>query len=61
MNDVTEELEQCAAELRQRAWLLAEFHQALRSAGIPDMLAHDLVADYHRDELIPGYDPDDDE
>ena len=52
MSDPSAELEQCAAELRQRAWLLSEFWQALRDLHIPEPVAHDLLIDYRRDELL---------
>ena len=45
MNDPTPELEDAAAVLRQTAWLLAQFHDALRAAGLPDMLAREFVLD----------------
>lgn len=50
------DLEEAAAELRQNAWLLGEYWQALRSVGLPDDLAQTLVADYHYNCLIYGDD-----
>lgn len=61
MEHETADLEISAAELRRRAWLLGEFWAACRAVDLPDHLAAELVADYHRDELLAGVIYEDDE
>lgn len=53
-DDPATELEDAAAELRQNAWLLGEFWQACRDAGLPEGVAHEVVTDYHRECLLLG-------
>lgn len=42
-----EEMDEAIFELRQEAALVAGYADALRVAGVPDSLAHVLVADWH--------------
>lgn len=45
--DPSPELEEIASALRQNAWVLGEYWQALRSAGLPDVVAGEILVDYH--------------
>lgn len=47
------ELEDVAHSLRQNAWLLGEYWTALRSAGLPDDVAGQILIDYHSGCVLP--------
>lgn len=40
-----------ASELRQLAWLTAQFHEALQALNLPDGLMHDLIVQWFETEL----------
>jgi hypothetical protein len=48
----TEELEDIAVSLRQTAWILGEFWEALKGAHLPDDVAASLVVDYHYECIL---------